>query len=97
METEDGNFHAEAIEILTQHKTEAIRTDLVGKILEGTVKTTVDFGIFVRLPKLRDGLLHKNNLPKNLKESFKGKFNSGDQIRVKIYRVTEKGLQLKLV
>lgn len=97
METEDGNFHAEVIEVLSQPKKEETNNDLVGKILDGTVKSTADFGIFVRIPKLHDGLLHKNNLPERLKETFKDNFNSGDRIKVRIDKVTEKGLQLKLV
>lgn len=97
IEAEDENFHAEVIEVLSQPKKEEINTDLVGKIFDGTVKNTVDFGIFVRLPKLNDGLLHKNKLPERLKETFKDNFNSGDRIKVRIDRVTEKGLQLKLV
>lgn len=97
MESEDGNLHAEVIEVLSQPKKEIANADLVGKILDGTVKNTVDFGIFVQLSKLRDGLLHKNSLPESLKETFKDKFNSGDRIKVRIDKVTEKGLQLKLV
>lgn len=97
MESEDGNLHAEVIEVLSQPNTKITNADLVGNILDGTVKNTVDFGVFVRLPKLRDGLLHKNNLPESLKETFKDKFNSGDRIKVSIDKVTEKGLQLKLV
>lgn len=97
MEAEDGSLHAEVIEVHSQPKKEIIYTDLVGKIFDGTVKNITDFGIFVRLPKLRDGLLHKNNLPEVLKEGFKDQFNTGDSIKVQIDKVTEKGLQLKFV
>lgn len=97
IEGEDGNFHAEVIEVVNHRKKEPIKTDLVGKILEGTVKSTIDFGIFVLLPKLRDGLLHKNNLPEKFKETFQANFKSGDIIKVRIFRVTEKGLQLSLL
>jgi len=96
MEAEDGTLHTEVIEVLSQPKKEIINTDIIGKILEGTVKNTVDFGIFVQLPKHRDGLLHKNSLPEVLKERFKDMFNTGDSIKVRIDNVTEKGLQLKL-
>ncbi len=97
MEAEDGSLHAEVIEVHSQPKKEIIYTDLVGKIFDGTVKNITDFGIFVRLPKLRDGLLHKNNLPEVLKEGCKDQFNTGDSIKVQIDKVTEKGLQLKFV
>jgi len=97
MESEDGKLHAEVIEVLSQPKKERRQNDLVGKILDGTVKNTAEFGIFVRLPKLPDGLLHKNNLPQRLKNTFKDEYSSGDRIKVRIEKVTEKGLQLKLV
>ena len=93
METDDGKFNAEVIEVIKLAKKEII----VGKVLDGIVKYTVEYGIFVKFPNLEDGLLHKNNLPKILKETFTSKFKSGEKIRVKIDKVTEKGLQLKLV
>ena len=97
MEAKDSKYHnAEVIEVISQPEKDTLNNDLVGKIIDGTVKNLAEFGIFVRLPKLCDGLIHKNNLPKKLKETFKDEFNSGDIIKVRIYKVTEKGLQLKL-
>lgn len=97
MEVNDGKFNAEVIEVISLAKMETINTDMVGKIMDGIVKNTADFGIFVKLPKLEDGLLHKNNLPKTLRETFIGKFDSGDKIKVRIDKFTNKGIQLKLV
>ena len=97
MEVNDGKFNAEVIEVISLAKMETINTDMVGKIMDGIVKNTADFGIFVKLPKLEDGLLHKNNLPETLRETFMGKFDSGDKIKVRIDKFTNKGIQLKLV
>lgn len=95
MESEDGKHYAENIVVLKQPSSE-IKSYIVGKTVDGTVKNIAEFGIFVRLPGMSDGLLHKNNLPRDLKESFKEAFNPGDKIRVLVARATEKGLQLKL-
>lgn len=97
MEAEDGNLHAEVIEVVSHPKKEAINSDLVGKIFDGTVKNIVDFGIFVRLPHAPDGLLHKSNMPTRFKDSFGDYFHSGDIINIRVVSVTEKGLQLELI
>lgn len=96
MDSEDSKLHAESITVLQKASIPIQSNELLGKTLEGTVKNVAEFGIFVRLPNASDGLLHRDNLPAILKETFKDKFNPGDKIKVRIDRVTEKGLQLKL-
>lgn len=96
MNSEDGKLHAENITVLWKAPMSNQSNELIGKTLEGKVVNVAEFGIFVRLPNAADGLLHRNNLPANLKVTFKEKFNPGDKISVTIDRVTEKGLQLKL-
>lgn len=95
MESFDGKTIAENITI-TEHPANAQPNDLVGKTIDGIVKNVAEFGIFIRLQGAPDGLLHKNNLPNNLKDNFKVFFTQGKKIRVKIEKVTEKGIQLKL-
>jgi tetratricopeptide (TPR) repeat protein len=70
--------------------------DLVGKTFNGTVKNTVDFGVFFKLDGAPDGLLHKNSLPNNLKNNFKDEFPNGKKMSVKIDKVTDRGIQLVL-
>jgi ribosomal protein S1 len=65
--------------------------------LKGIVKNIVDFGLFIELPGHKDGLLHKNSLPNNLKTKFQSHFKEGQDIKVRITKQTEKGLQLELV
>lgn len=96
MDSEDGKLHAENITVLQKASIPIQSNELLGKTMEGTVKNVAEFGIFVRLPNTSDGLLHRNNLPSNMKDTFKDKFNPGDKIKVRVDRVTEKGLQLKL-
>jgi hypothetical protein len=96
MESFEGKLIAENIAVLEQ-KERPKNTDLIGKIIDGTVKNVADFGIFIHLPGSSDGLLHKNNLPNNLKDTFKDVFTPGKKVKVKIEKVTEKGIQLKLI
>lgn len=71
--------------------------DLVGKTLNGTVKNVAEFGIFFLLEGAPNGLLHKNSLPTNLKDNFKDQFPQGKILQVIVEKVTDKGIQLKLV
>jgi hypothetical protein len=96
MESFEGKLIAENIEVLKQ-KESPKSPDLIGKTVDGTVKNVADFGIFIHLQGSPDGLLHKNNLPNNLKATFKDFFTPGKKVRVKVDKVTNKGLQLILV
>jgi len=96
MESYDGKNIAENITITEQPATPK-PDNLVGKTFEGTVKNVAEFGVFIRMQGAPDGLLHKNSLPNNLKDSFKEVFTQGKKVKVKIEKVTEKGIQLKLV
>jgi polyribonucleotide nucleotidyltransferase len=96
MKSFDDKNIAENIKIIERpdnHKA----NELVGKTFEGTVKNVTDFGIFIRLIGAPDGLIHKSNLPNNFKANFKDIFTQGKKVRVKIEKMTEKGIQLKLI
>lgn len=95
MKSFDGKNIAENITI-TEHPATPKPDNLVGKTFEGTVKNVAEFGVFIRMQGASDGLLHKNNLPHNLKDSFKEVLTQGKKVKVKIEKVTEKGIQLKL-
>jgi tetratricopeptide (TPR) repeat protein len=96
MESFEGKNIAENITVL-QQKESPKPNDPVGKIIDGTVKNVADFGIFIYLPGSPNGLLHRDNLPNNLKDTFKDFFLPGKKIKVKIEKVTEKGIRLKLI
>lgn len=96
MESFDGKNIAENISII--EKSASPKPDnLVGKTFDGIVKNVADFGVFVRLEGAPDGLIHKNSLPNNLKENLNSEFPKGKKIKVKIDKVTDKGVQLKLI
>ncbi len=96
MESYDRKNIAENITITEQSATPT-PDNLLGKTFDGTVKNVAEFGIFFRLQGAPDGLLHKNSLPNNLKNNFKEVFTQGKIVKVKIEKMTEKGIQLKLV
>lgn len=96
MDSYDGKKIAESI-VITSQPSAPKSDNLVGKTFDGTVKNVAEFGIFIRMQGAPDGLLHKNSLPNNLKDSFKEIFTPGKMVKVIVERMTEKGMQLKLV
>jgi ribosomal protein S1 len=63
----------------------------------GIVKSVASFGVFIKVPGHRDGLLHVSKIPDHLKEKMEDFFTTGKSIQVKIQKVTEKGIELQLV
>ena len=97
MKSYDGKNIAENITI-TEQPASPKPDNLVARHLTEQLKMLQNSGIFFRMQGAPDGLLHKNSLPNNLKNSFKEVFTqSGQKVKVKIEKVTEKGIQLKLV
>jgi tetratricopeptide (TPR) repeat protein len=96
-----GNSNsAEHIKVLDQPKSnpsQNLANDLVGKEIKGNVGSIVEFGLFVKMKGLQDGLLHINNMPQDLKSAFKERYQKGDEITVQIKRITEKGIELKFI
>ena len=96
MESYEGKNIAENISVIGKSPSNKF-DHLVGKTFEGIVKNVTDFGVFVRLEGAPDGLLHRTNLPNNLKENINREFPKGRRVKVKIDKVTDKGAQLKLI
>jgi ribosomal protein S1 len=92
----DNKQVAENIKVLKTEKSTTPNQFKLGALKTGTIKNFADFGIFVKLNEKEDGLLHKNRLPNHLKETFKMEFTPGQNIKVEIIKVTEKGPELKL-
>lgn len=92
----DNKQVAENIKVLKTEKSTTPNQFKVGALKTVTIKNFADFGIFVKLNENQDGLLHKNRLPNHLKETFKMEFTPGQNIKVEIIKVTEKGPELKL-
>lgn len=95
MDDFEGKKVAEDIVLLNPRSD--VDNSLVGKRLSGTVKNVVDFGVFIALPQMKDGLMHKNNMPKEFQNDFKTRLKEGDTFDVEIFSISPKGINLKLV
>lgn len=88
---------AEDIVIISSPKVEKSDSDVVGKVFQGKVKSIMEYGIFVSLPEMKDGLLHRSALPKEFKDNFKEHFSVGDIVKVEVTEFNEKRIALKYI
>jgi polyribonucleotide nucleotidyltransferase len=63
----------------------------VGKIYEGTVKSTTAFGAFVEILPGVEGLLHISELQHGRTERTEDVVKKGDRVRVKLLEVDSRG------
>ncbi|PPR40454.1 MAG: Polyribonucleotide nucleotidyltransferase, partial [Alphaproteobacteria bacterium MarineAlpha8_Bin1] len=63
----------------------------VGKIYEGKVVKTMDFGAFVNFLGNRDGLVHISQLKEERVEKTTDVVNEGDMVKVKVIGVDDRG------
>ena len=63
----------------------------VGKIYEGKVVKTTDFGAFVNIMGSRDGLVHISQLKNERVEKTTDVVNEGDIVKVKVIGVDDRG------
>ncbi|RCK54856.1 rRNA biogenesis protein RRP5 [Candida viswanathii] len=70
----------------------------VGDIFEGTVTSTTDFGVFVKLDGTVNisGLCHHTEIAENDVDNVKLLFGDGDRVKVKILRIDPEKKQLSL-
>ena len=63
----------------------------IGKIYEGKVVKTMDFGAFVNFMGQRDGLVHISQLKEERVEKTTDVVNEGDMVKVKVIGVDDRG------
>jgi polyribonucleotide nucleotidyltransferase len=63
----------------------------VGKVYQGTVAKTVDFGAFVTLFPGTDGLLHISQIAEERVENVTDHIREGDRIEVKVNSIDDRG------
>jgi hypothetical protein len=100
MKSKSNFLSAEFIKI-SEKETKTIKfntqSELVGKEIDGIIGAIVEYGAFIKLKGLKDGLLHINNMPSAMKSNFKEILVIGKSIKVKIIKHSEKGIELKIV
>ena len=62
-----------------------------GKIYEGEVVRTMNFGAFVQLAPNKDGLIHISKLSKERVEKVEDVVNIGDKVKVKVLEIDKMG------
>lgn len=70
----------------------------VGDEIEGSVVRIMDFGAFVALAPNKDGMIHISKLSKERVEKVTDVVNVGDNVKVKVIKIDDKGrVDLKLI
>ena len=70
----------------------------VGQIYEGKVVKIMQFGVFVNICANKDGMIHISKLSKNRVEKVSDVVNVGDNVKVEVIRVDDKGkIDLRLI
>ena len=80
----DGKIAKEMID-------EIVAEPEIGKIYEGKVVKTTDFGAFVNFLGSRDGLVHISQLKEERVEKTTDVVKEGDQVKVKVIGVDDRG------
>ncbi len=69
----------------------------VNDILEGDIVRILQFGAFVEFAPGRSGMIHISKLSKDRVEKVEDVVNIGDRVQAKVIKVSEKGIDLKLI
>lgn len=69
----------------------------VGDVYQGEVVRIMQFGAFVNLAPGKDGLVHISKLAKERVEKVEDVVNIGDMVEVEVIKVSDKGIDLKLI
>jgi small subunit ribosomal protein S1 len=68
----------------------------VGEVVEGVVTRVADFGIFVQIDGLVEGLMHVSETPLERGEKPQERYKEGDPVRVRILRIDDAEMKIGL-
>ncbi|MBQ7224535.1 MAG: polyribonucleotide nucleotidyltransferase [Clostridia bacterium] len=85
--THDGDMAQKAKNIVLS----IVEDPVPGKIYEGKVVRTIEIGAFVELAPNKDGMIHISKLAKERVEKVTDVVNVGDDVRVEVIKIDEKG------
>ncbi len=75
---------------------DVIKTYSVGDEFEGEVAGIVEFGIFVKLPEGKEGLVHISEISWSLVDDVKKLYQVGDSVKVKVIEVDREKVSLSI-
>ena len=93
---DDGKVFIGGSDSAMVEKAKAIISDIVlepevGQTFEGTVVRILDFGCFVKLTEVLEGMVHISKLAKERVNKVEDVVKVGDKIKVKVIKIDEKG------
>jgi small subunit ribosomal protein S1 len=68
----------------------------VGEVVEGVVTRVADFGIFVQIDGLVEGLMHVSETPLERGEKPQERYKEGDPVRVRVLRIDDAEMKIGL-
>jgi small subunit ribosomal protein S1 len=83
-------------DVETEELKKAISKYEVGDILEGEITGVMDFGVFVKIDKNLEGLVHISELDWSLVENPADLFKVGDKVKVKIISIENGKISLSI-
>lgn len=63
----------------------------VGEIVEGKVTDIMDYGVFVKLPENKSGLVHISEVSREYVQDIHTVLKVGDEVKVKVLSIDDKG------
>ena len=69
----------------------------VGDDVEGPITRLMNFGAFVEIAPNKNGMIHISKLSDKRVEKVEDVVQIGDYVKAKVIKVSEKGIDLKLV
>ncbi len=94
---EDGKLVFSEKDVIEQKEAlEEVEKYKVGDILDGEVTGVVDFGIFVKVNKNLEGLVHISEIDWSLVEDPRQHVGVGDQVKVKVIEVKDGKVSLSI-
>lgn len=92
-----GSSSAEAIERAKGIINGIVREIEVGDLYIGKIARIIKVGAFVELSPNKDGMIHISKLSKDRVENVEDVVQVGDDVKVEVIKISEKGIDLKLV
>lgn len=89
----DADMGAQAKKIIMA----IVKDPEVGDEIEGPVVKIMTFGAFVEIAPNKNGMIHISKLSKDKVDKVEDVLNVGDRVKAKVIKISEKGIDMRLV